>query len=160
MRLPALLAASLLTANLAATPLAKAQPCARPADLAALDVASLKSQLMITALTCDARDKYNTFVLRFRRDLMTQERALQSYFFRGFGRNGQEQHDSYITLLANAQSQAGLRDGTLFCQRNAALLDEVLALPNGASLARYATSKALDRPVEVAACPATQVAHN
>lgn len=157
MRLPALLAAGLLAA-----PLAVAEPCARPPDRAAFDVAGLKSQLMVTALTCDAREKYNAFVLRFRGDLMVQEHALHAYFVRGFGGRGQQQHDDYITLLANAQSEAGVHDGTLYCQRHAALLDEVLALPGGASLTGYAATKGLTQPVGLVACavplPGTQVA--
>lgn len=51
------LAAGLLSAGIAA-----AQPCAKPADLTALDVASLKSKLMVTALTCNQQDRYNDFV--------------------------------------------------------------------------------------------------
>ncbi|HUN42949.1 MAG TPA: hypothetical protein VMU81_21870 [Acetobacteraceae bacterium] len=147
----------LLAAGTLAAPLAVAQPCTRPADHAAFDVASLKSQLMVTALTCDERDKYNDFVIRFRSDLMRQEHALQAYFARAYGRQGQQQHDDYITLLANAQSQAGLHDGTLFCQRNAGLLDEVLALGNGTSLSQFAASKGLEQPVDLSDC--AEVAH-
>jgi hypothetical protein len=107
---------------------------------------------MVTALSCDARDKYNAFVLRFRSDLMAQEHALQVYFVHGFGRRGQQEHDDYITALANAQSETGVHDGTLFCQRNAALLDEVLSLPNGVSLAGYAATKGLPQPMAVVDC--------
>jgi hypothetical protein len=153
MRLLILLAAGTLSA-----PLAFAQPCARPADRAAFDVAGLKSQLMVTALSCDERDKYNDFVIRFRSDLMRHEHALQAYFERAFGHRGQEEHDNYITLLANAQSQAGLRDGTLFCQRNAGLMDEVLALGEGTSLSQFAAAKALEQPVDLTDCGA-EVAH-
>jgi len=157
MRLPVLLAAGILTA-----PLAVAQPCTRPADRAAFDVAGLKSQLMVTALTCGERDKYNDFVTRFRPDLMRHEHALQAYFSRVFGSRGEQQHDNYITLLANAQSQAGLRYGSMFCQRNEGLMDEVLALPDGASLSQYAASKELEQPVDLTDCVAAgaQVAHN
>lgn len=72
----ALLAAGLLSAGIAA-----AQPCARPTDAVALDIASLKSKLMVTALTCNQQDRYNDFVQRFRSDLMTHERALHAYSF-------------------------------------------------------------------------------
>ena len=156
MRLPVLLAAFTLAA-----PLAAAQPCTHPADRSAFDVASLKSQLMVTALTCDAREKYNDFVLRFRGELMRQEHALQYYFTRAFGRRGQQQHDDYITLLANTQSETGLHDGTLFCRRNAALLDEVLALPDNTRLADYAAAKQMQQPIELNDCTAggAQVAH-
>ena len=152
---PILLAAPLFAALLG-TPLAAAPNCARPADMAAFDVAGLKSQLMVTALTCDVRDKYNAFVLRFRTDLMVQERALQSYFARGYGRNGQQQHDDYITLLANTQSQTGIRDGSLYCERNVGLMDEVLSLPNGVTLTAYAASRNFMQPVALLACATPQ----
>jgi len=148
---PFALLAPLAVAALAA-PLAMAQPCARPADLAAFDVASLKSQLMVTALMCNARDGYNAFVLRFRTDLMAQEHALQGYFARSYGGGGQQRHDDYVTQLANAHSQAAIRFGTSYCYRNVGLLGEVLSLPNGASLAGYAGAKGLVQPVALVSC--------
>ena len=144
----------LLLAGSVALPTAFAQPCAKPADVAAFDTAGLKSQLMVIALTCNMRDRYNDFVVRYRPDLAQQERALSSYFSRSFGRRGQQAHDDYITSLANAQSMAGLRDGTLFCQRNAGLFNEVLGLPRGMSLSTFAGGKNFVQPVDVVACPA------
>src|SRR5574337_1311738 len=98
----------LLAAGLFAVVSAHAQQCLRPNERAAFDAAGLKTQLMITALTCDARQKYNAFVQRYQRELQTQERALQGYFARSYGARGQQRHDDYITSLANLQSQAGL----------------------------------------------------
>jgi hypothetical protein len=147
--LPGLLAAGLFCAGMAA-----AQPCARPADVSAFDIAGLKSKLMVTALTCNQQDRYNDFVQRFRSDLMTQERALHAYFVRTSGGRAQREHDEYITNLANTQSQSGIRQGTLFCQQNVAIFTEVLALTKGADLPGYAASKRLPQPIEVAACPA------
>ena len=65
----------LLASGLLCAGIATAQPCAKPADVFAFAVASLKSKLMVTALTCNQQDRYNDFVQRFRGDLMTQERA-------------------------------------------------------------------------------------
>ena len=144
----ALLAGGLLSAGIAA-----AQPCAKPADVTALDIASLKSKLMVTALTCNQQDRYNDFVQRFRSDLMTQERALHAYFVRTSGGRAQREHDDYITSLANTQSQSGIRQGTLFCQQNVGIFTEVLALAKGSELPGYAASKQLAQPIEVAACP-------
>ena len=154
-----LVGCGLFAALLLAAGSAGAQQCVRPAERAAFDATGLKTQLMITALTCDVRDKYNAFVRRFQPDLMVQERTLQAYFSRSFGARGQQRHDDYITGLANVQSQQGLRDGTLFCQRHAALFDEVLALRDGAELARYAAGKALIQPSSLPACaPVTRTA--
>jgi hypothetical protein len=146
--LSATVAASLFTASIAS-----AEPCARPADVAAFGTAGLKSQLMVTALTCSQQDRYNDFVHRFQKDLMAQERALKAYFARAFGGRAQQEHDDYITSLANAQSQNGIHQGTVFCQRNVGIFDEVLALPKGADLASYASGKALVQPIDLVTCP-------
>ncbi len=133
---------------------ASAQPCAKPADVTAFDVAGLKSKLMVTALTCNLQDRYNDFVQRFRSDLVGHERALHAYFARAFGGRAQREHDDYITSLANTQSQSGIRQGTLFCQQNTSLFTEVLALAKGSELPAYAASKQFPQPIEVVACPA------
>jgi hypothetical protein len=147
--LSALVAASLLMGQVA-----NAQPCAKPVDKTAFDVAGLKSQLMVTALTCDVRDRYNDFVLRFQSELMRQERALTSYFSHSFGHRGQQEHDDYITSLANTQSEAGIKQGTSFCQQSVSLFDAVLALPKGADLASFAADRNLDQPVTLVVCSA------
>jgi hypothetical protein len=145
----AVLATGLLSAGIAVA----AQPCAKPADVTALDIAGLKSKLMVTALTCNEQARYNDFIQRFRSDLMTHERALHAYFVRLFGGRAQSQHDDYITSLANTQSQNGISQGTLFCQQNVGIFTEVLALTKGSDLPGYAASKQLPQPIEVVACP-------
>ena len=146
--------AGLLSVTLLWTPLASAQPCAKPADLSAFDIAGLKSHLMITALTCKQHDRYNDFIRRFQSDLMAQEHALHAYFARAFGGSrAQREHDDYITSLANAQSQSGIKQGTSYCQRNVGVFTEVMVLQKGVDLVRYATGKAPVQPIEVIACP-------
>ena len=145
----ALVAAGLLTAGVAA-----AQPCARPADVTAFDIAGLKSKLMVTALTCNQQDRYNEFVQRFRSDLVVHEKVLHAYFARAFGGRAQHEHDDYITSLANTQSQNGIRQGTAFCQQNVGIFSEVLALAKGTDLVSYAASKSLPQPMVIVICPA------
>jgi hypothetical protein len=141
-----------VAASLLMSQVAVAQTCARPAELSAFDVAKLKSQLMVTALACDVRERYNDFVRRFQADLMSKERSLTAYFSRAFGRLGQKEHDDYITSLANAQSEAGVHQGTLFCQQNVGLFDAVLALPKGADLANFASTRDMAQPITLVAC--------
>jgi hypothetical protein len=147
-----LLPLGVFAAGLLAAGSALAQQCAMPADKAAFDVTGLKSQLMVIALTCDVRDKYNAFVTKFRPQLQREDTALNSYFRRAFGRRATQQHDDYITSLANAQSQNGLQRGTLFCSENVGMFDEVLSLPANADLATYAGGKGLVQPVSLVAC--------
>ena len=144
---------ALLTAGLLSAGIAAAQPCARPADVTAFDVAGLKSKLMVTAITCNQQDRYNDFVQRFRSELMTHERALNAYFSRAFGGRAQREHDNYITSLANTLSESGIQQGTLFCQQNVGIFTEVLALTKGADLPGYAASRQLPQPMQVVTCP-------
>jgi hypothetical protein len=144
----------LVAAGLLCAGIASAQQCAKPADVSAFDIAGLKSKLMVTALTCNQQDRYNEFVLRFRSDLMAQERALHAYFVRAFGGGrAQREHDDYITNLANTQSESGIKLGTFYCQQNVGIFTEVLALQKGTDLAGYAASKTLPQPIERVACP-------
>jgi hypothetical protein len=146
------LAASFL-ASLVTTTVAQAEPCARPIEKAAFNVAGLKSELMVTAISCQAQEKYNNFVARFRSELVSEERALSSYFARTAGRHASQEHDDYITSLANSESQDGIKQGTLFCDQHMGLFDEVLALKDGKDLPSYAAGKEVAQPISLVDCP-------
>ncbi len=138
---------------------ARAEQCTRPVEKSAFDVAGLKSQLMVTALSCqsdvkaNSMDKYNAFVTRYRPDLVSQERSLNGYFQRAYGRSAQRQHDDYITQLANAQSDEGIKSGSFFCAKNMSMFDEVMALKDGHQLPGYAATKAPVQPISLTTCP-------
>ena len=135
-----------------------AEPCARPADRAAFDMEGLKSELMVTALSCNVQERYNAFITRYRADLGVQERQLATYFSREYGRSGQKAHDDYVTNLANVQSGDGLKAGTLFCARNVAMFDEVQALKGGAEIPQYVAGKDITQPVTFSDCTTAEPA--
>jgi hypothetical protein len=145
--------AAILFVSAAGTALAAADPCMRPAEKTAFDLAGLKSELMVTAITCQAEEKYNTFVVRFRPDLQGTERGLNTYFNRTAGRRAQQAHDDYITLLANSQSQDGLKQGTLFCNEHLSMFEDVMALKDARSLSSYASGKGLAQAIALVECP-------
>lgn len=159
MRVPflGLMTAGLVAAQLVAAPVAMAQ-CVRPADHASLDITALKTSLMVTALTCSANERYDAFVIKYRPELTAQDRALGSYFTRAHGRTARKQQDDYVTQLANGRSQAGTRQGSLFCAQSLPMFDEVMALRNGAELADFAAAKAVAQPINVTACAAAPAA--
>jgi len=126
--------------------------CLKPYEGTAINVAGLKSQLMVTALSCNTRDRYNDFVLTFRPILQREDTALNSYFLRHYGRGWRSQHDDYITQLANMQSEAGIREGTQFCQDNVGLFDEVLALKTSKALLAFANEKPMLQPIDDDIC--------
>lgn len=135
-----------LTSNVAAA------QCVRPGDYPAFDVAALKTKLMVTALTCSADEKYNAFVMKYRPELVSQDKALSSFFSRAHGRRARQQQDDYVTQLANSQSQIGLAQGSLFCRYNVGTFDEVMALRSAAELTEFAAGKSISQPVVAAEC--------
>ncbi len=147
-----ILFSGLLAAGLLTSQMAQAEGCARPTEKTAFDVAGLKSQLMVTAITCEATERYNAFILRYRPNLVAQERVLSSYFARNYGKRAQPEHDDYVTSLANSQSQNGLKAGTGFCKANLPAFDEVMALHNGSELPEFATGKNPNQPITLVTC--------
>lgn len=146
----------LTTAGLLTSQMAGAQ-CARSADTTVLDIAGLKTTLMVTALTCSADTKYNDFVIKYRPELASQNKVLGDYFSRIYGRQGRTRQDDYVTQLANSRSQAGIKQGTAFCAQNLPTFDEVMALRNNNELKDYAAGKSVHQPVPVSNCGSTPV---
>jgi hypothetical protein len=132
---------------------ASAAVCTRPAEKSAFDIAGLKSELMVTALACNEQDRYNSFISRYRSDLMQEDRALESYFGRSYGRRARSEHDNYITNLANVQSESGIKLGTGFCGQSVGMFDKVLALHSDKELPAFAASQTIAQPMDLAACP-------
>lgn len=152
-----ILVSGLLAAGLLSSSIAAAQ-CVRPGDHSAFDVTALKTKLMVTALTCGADEKYNAFVMKYRPELTSQDKALGGYFSRAHGRRARQQQDDYVTQLANSESQTGVRQGSLFCRYNLGTFDEVMALRNGAELTDYAAAKTVTQPINVSECTTTTTA--
>ncbi len=132
-----------------------AAPCPSPA---VLDVAALQSEMMVLATTCHDNAGYNAFMQRYRPYLFHTEQELAAYFRRAYGRAGQQRHDSFVTSLANAQSDAGIRQGADFCPRNQALFQEVQALRSTSQLPLYAAGKDV-LPGDVLSCSASESRH-
>ncbi len=132
-----------------------ASQCApQRADTEAFNVTGLKSELMVTALSCNEQDRYNAFVAKFHPDLIAEEAALNTYFSRAFGRSAQKAHDDYITQLANVQAERGLQAGVAFCQQRMSMFDEVQALDNASDLDGYAHGKDIVQPADFQTCSA------
>lgn len=136
-------------------PTQNAPMCAKPQEKAAFDVSALKSNLMVTAVTCKSEERYNAFIQQFQPYLASNDKTLGGYFNRAYGKRGQAQQDDYITSLANAQSQFGVKHGTLFCQQNLGMFDEVMAVKSGADLPTFAAAKPIQQALAVQECPAT-----
>lgn len=144
----------LVAASMAVGPALASGSCARPLERTAFTVTALKSQLMVTALSCAQQDRYNAFVMRYRPNLAAYDHTLVGYFGRAYGRRGQQQHDDFVTSLANEQSMQGTKLGNGFCNQNVAMFDEVMALQKPTDLPNYAAGKTLAQPMALNDCPA------
>ena len=149
-----------------AVPQAWAQlQCLAPAERSVVEVAALRSQLMVLATGCHQDDSYNAFIRKYQADLMNNEKAVGELFRRKYGSRGQQQHDQFTTELADAESSAGMHLGSDFCAHNGALFSEVMALRSASELTAYAAGKDLVPPsmevctqVAMAPAPARKVA--
>jgi len=133
-------------------------PCTRPDDRAAFDIISLKSELTVTALACHEQARYNIFMRAYQPAIVSADTTLSSYFKRVYGRKAATVHDEYITNLASAQEQEGLKSGTAYCAAFDQMFDEVMSLQNAAELADYEHSQAIAEPVSFAKCSTQPVA--
>jgi hypothetical protein len=150
---------SMLTAGLIAGPaiaktraVARVETCTNATDRTAFDTEGLKSELMVTALTCNQQDRYNGFMRTYQPSVASQEHELSAYFKRAYGRAASKAYDDYISNLANVQEQDGLKAGSAFCQIFTNMFDEVMSLHDGSELADYAHSQAIVQPVAFTTC--------
>jgi hypothetical protein len=137
-----------------------AQSCLQPAERAAFDVRALQSQLMVGALSCNQDAGYNDFVRKFQGDLASSYRTIQSHFRRTAGGANQRELDSYITTLANAHSQDGIRAGSQFCSMVTPLFPLALAQPNGAALAAFSQERNVLNPLATPECGTSATARS
>lgn len=149
MRLAPTALALLMTATQA---MAVPSACTRPADRTAFDTVGLKSELMVTALACKQQDKYNEFMRTYKPTVAAEEKNLNAYFKRVYGRQYQKAYDDYISNLANVQSDSSLKSGTAFCSEFETMFDEVMSLHDGSELPDYANSQAIAQPIAFATC--------
>jgi hypothetical protein len=126
--------------------------CLTPEEQSAVEVASLRSELMVLATGCRQDDSYNAFIRKYQPDLLGNEKAMGEVFKRKFGKRAQQEHDRFTTDLANAESSAGMKLGSDFCERNSAIFVEVMALRGPHELPAYSAGKDLV-PATIDICP-------
>jgi hypothetical protein len=129
-----------------------AQACVQPAERTAFELRALQSQLMVAALSCGRDNEYNAFVRKFQRDLSSSYTTMQSHY-RRVGGSGQREMDGFITALANAHSQDGIRQGSQYCPNITPLFTIALAQPNAAALADLVVERNVVNPLSTPICP-------
>lgn len=118
---------------------ANAAKCASEREVASLNVQALKSQLMVSALSCGKRDKYNAFMKKFKKHIYNHHKQTAEYFDRSYMGSGEKQLNGFITSLANKSSKQSLTvDVDKFCGSFSVLFDKLLDA-NHAKLVKIAS---------------------
>lgn len=131
---------------------APAQPCVQPPEQVAFNIISLKSALMVGALSCNETQQYNAFMKAFQPYILSEQTVMDSYFGRSGGLASQMQEDDYVTALANNQSQASIALGPKYCALSALTFSTVLALKSDAALAQFTTTHKPLQPMTLVIC--------
>ena len=109
----------------------------------AFNLISLKSALMVAALSCNQQEEYDAFMTTFQPHILAAQHTMDAYFRKASGPySGQKMEDTFVTLLANNQADAGIAQGSLFCLNNNAEFGAVLALKNPNDLDHFVTNQA------------------
>jgi hypothetical protein len=132
-----------------------AQSCVQSAERTAFDIRALQSQLMVAALACNRDNDYNSFVRKFQGDLTASYRGIETHFRRTAGRAHQRELDGFITQLANAQSQDGIRAGSHYCPLVTPLFQLALNARSAEELALISTDRNVLNPLTAPTCTAT-----
>jgi hypothetical protein len=137
---------------------ASAQGCVQPAEGTAFNVVALKSALMVGALSCNQGEQYDAFMTQFQSYILSEQHVMDRYFNRTSGMYGQTQEDSYVTVLANTQSQTSLSLGSGYCDDNAQVFSDIAALSTPDDLNQYIASHTPTQPATLVPCAVTQAA--
>jgi len=123
-----LIAAALAASLGIGVPATAAERCATPKEEAALRTRAVQTDLMMAALSCGERERYNSFVAMFRQSLGREGGNFKSYFQSRYGARATTQLNSYVTQLANLASQRYSREPGEFCAVTKNQLSELLTL--------------------------------
>jgi len=108
---------------------ALAEDCSSPVYKSAFSVRSLQTELMVAALTCQAKTDYNAFVTKFKKILVRNGKVLRNYYTLEFGSESEQYLNAYVTRLANKTSQRSIDERDSYCDQSRELFAEILATP-------------------------------
>lgn len=105
-----------------------ATSCMRSNERMAIEVRAMQTDMMVAALSCNARLEYNAFVTRFRSVLASHSHTLNGLFTRMYGKAGEREYLRYTTALANQASLASVTDTAQFCTSTVATLRQAVTV--------------------------------
>lgn len=97
--------------------------CVTGADETALQMRTVQTELMVSALSCQQTPNYNSFVTQNQKTLMAAHGQLQKFFS---SRGGEKALNAFITKLANDASKRSIQNIAQFCQLTGYLYTAIL----------------------------------
>lgn len=129
-KLPSTLKIACAVSALAVSALAGPAHAFQPRDtheVNAVNVRILQSEMMVAALTCNMRNRYNTVVVRYQGELVSHAKVLKKMFRRDHGARAQSELDGFVTQLANDASIRSIRERQTFCANATKMFSTILA---------------------------------
>lgn len=115
-----------------------------PLSHPAVATKKLQTDLMVAALYCNEKHRYNEFVRRFEPQIAAQGNTLKQLFRQTHGNNGTSALNTAVTRMANEASERTMADPTGFCVEHGRIFDDVLVVKPQEFSSYIATVK--DRP--------------
>ena len=109
----------------------QASECALSSEAMALRTRVIQSQALVAALSCGEQARYNSFVVKYQRELVASGGALRQFFQRAYGQSGMVKLNHFVTDMANRESSRSMVDREAYCSDAAALFDELAAAKPG-----------------------------
>lgn len=130
----------------------QAATCTNPSESAAVQLRILQSELMVAALSCQAKPKYNAFVTKFEPVLVQSGKTLVNMFRRDHPGRSSAELNRFITKLANGASAHSINFGNNYCTAAYTLFDVVLSL-RPSELVEFSTQRTqMGQPYVPASC--------
>ena len=107
----------------------KAKICANDRDMAALNARVVQTELMVAALSCEEKPRYNKFASSYQDVLIARGGDLRAFFQRTMGSRGVTRMDALVTQLANDASKQSQMRADTYCQFAGDLFQKVLQTP-------------------------------
>jgi len=126
--------------------------CARADDIYALRAAAIQQRLVVAALNCQAADRYNKFVVAYRKDLRASDLALQRFFRRLNGPAGDADYHAFKTRLANASANESADARQMYCASAEATFADALG-GKTKSLRIFVSDKPTEAEAVYTPCP-------
>jgi len=99
-----------------------------PVSHPAVAAKKLQTDLMVAALYCNEKQRYNEFVRRFEPQIAAQGNTLKQLFRQTHGNAGTTAMNTAVTRMANEASERTMADPSGFCVEHGRIFDDVLVV--------------------------------